>query len=1245
MSDNMLFLSNSINDPEEDLIGFDTYVTKLDNAIDAGAQMIAITSPFGSGKSSIIELLKRKRKNNKREKFLNVQMWSELSDLKSEKKVPELHRNFLYQIGSSISAKKGTYINRRLSNNYGLLKLHVNRPKYWMAIIFSAIAIILGWVIKKNKDFVLEYIPKLNEIIDYLPVVLFGFAIVLLFFVVTGAEIIFSSKNSEKQREIEADEIIDLYRNEIINERGKVLSFICNVLRKICFVRRIPILMGMKYIVIIEDLDRTDDDEAVIHFLKELRKYYIPVNQDNSSYHNKVIFVINIKPESSVVKNDDKEKSIVDESALESSNKNEIIEENYSEKTMDENRIDLLYSKLFDYVLNLQTINIIDYDVVLCALLQENISYIEKHSLKTNTEKLSDIQGMQWMTHGKNVNIREIKNRLNLTTVIFETLKERFPGMEERIDFRKCAVAAYVLTEYEKEFSLTNDNTFDKLIEVQIRKKLDEKITVEMLKTNNIEYAKTIYELICSRLIGGDYRMYFYNYPKKSKIYSNDELNIQNAILYGIMCKNFNFVAEKVVESKSDIVQESLKKLRQLELPLPQTVIKTEALFLSAIQFEYEAVLKMFERMNVNEASLDKNISNILSILKYDPERKIYNAEIFRGFCNVWEKIFSETHILKLREVLCYELKNEVLMFENLFAGEHSVITPREMEMLSFDNSLTLLNIESKNFSVAHVKYVVDRFNALINKTEEIYQKVIKILEGACNLFSVVEVADFLLDFMIEINKIVPEFENAIYELLINSDAEYENDGIDEERKNNLFLKYRKLIDSLEAKDLSCDILDHIDNMENLQGLFDYSPKVAQALYDNQYYLMSVLIRIEKNIDIDFSDQQVVLNIKKNVEWLKKREVLVLKIRKQILIKASNLNEYLFLFSDDFPLVSNKEFVLLTQNPTISIANVLDYIPNKCITEEAVEYISRYFNKAFVNNNTAFDVIKSLDKYSEKIIVAFFEKIDFSHAFLFYTFAYSKKKLIKKLFFYQLKLDTYDGKLKFMELTKYLDEEFELALLNNMNSVMEERYVSLVRKKLGTSPIKSSTIKILNSFSNIYVFAPNSGVNEKMLEEKEYIYYIVSTTLYAKKFVMMEDKKELLWPVYVEIYTNPSKYSQTRAYMKYNRDFLDRIIETGIFVDFADSVLETLSLTKQSENLISCIFERSNNFAIKYFSSLELGFTDHGAAKMFVEKLAMDQNKTILINNSVRDNIYDMLVDPALKSKYTKLRKNAGCKY
>ena len=73
MDEKMLFLSNSIDDPSKDLIGFDTYARKLDDAINTGAKMIAITSPFASGKTSIIELLKKQRKKNKREKFLNIQ--------------------------------------------------------------------------------------------------------------------------------------------------------------------------------------------------------------------------------------------------------------------------------------------------------------------------------------------------------------------------------------------------------------------------------------------------------------------------------------------------------------------------------------------------------------------------------------------------------------------------------------------------------------------------------------------------------------------------------------------------------------------------------------------------------------------------------------------------------------------------------------------------------------------------------------------------------------------------------------------------------------------------------------------------------------------------------------------------------------------------------------------------------------------------------------------------------------------
>lgn len=55
--DSLVFMNTPITSADEDVIGFSTYVEKLDAAITAGGQMIALTSPFGAGKTSIVELL------------------------------------------------------------------------------------------------------------------------------------------------------------------------------------------------------------------------------------------------------------------------------------------------------------------------------------------------------------------------------------------------------------------------------------------------------------------------------------------------------------------------------------------------------------------------------------------------------------------------------------------------------------------------------------------------------------------------------------------------------------------------------------------------------------------------------------------------------------------------------------------------------------------------------------------------------------------------------------------------------------------------------------------------------------------------------------------------------------------------------------------------------------------------------------------------------------------------------------
>lgn len=216
MSNNekMIYLNTPITTKENDIIGLSVCADKLSDAIDEGAQMIAITSPFGSGKTSVIDLLQEKRGDNKKEHILKIPMWSQLHQL--ENRTNELHRNFLYQISSLINHKRGTYISRRLSNNYGLLALHANKIHSW---VFFTIILLFGcaaWCVDHFSEDFERLIPIFKDKSGYVVVALIVIAIYIGILVLTRSEIIFSSQKSEKERTIEEDEIIDLYRTEIL---------------------------------------------------------------------------------------------------------------------------------------------------------------------------------------------------------------------------------------------------------------------------------------------------------------------------------------------------------------------------------------------------------------------------------------------------------------------------------------------------------------------------------------------------------------------------------------------------------------------------------------------------------------------------------------------------------------------------------------------------------------------------------------------------------------------------------------------------------------------------------------------------------------------------------------------------------------------------------------------------------------------------------------------------------------------
>ena len=117
-----VYINQPISNLNNDAINMTSYVDELESAINAGAKSIAVTSTFGSGKSSLIKLLE-KRYCKLFTKFCYINMWSHLND---DCDNIALHKTFLYQFANQISNKKGQYISKRLNENYGLFNLRAN---------------------------------------------------------------------------------------------------------------------------------------------------------------------------------------------------------------------------------------------------------------------------------------------------------------------------------------------------------------------------------------------------------------------------------------------------------------------------------------------------------------------------------------------------------------------------------------------------------------------------------------------------------------------------------------------------------------------------------------------------------------------------------------------------------------------------------------------------------------------------------------------------------------------------------------------------------------------------------------------------------------------------------------------------------------------------------------------------------------------------------------------------------------
>ena len=1160
-----VILNRPIENEENDWIGVSVYVDKIKSAIEQGANMIAITSDFGSGKSSLISLLEKrieKIKYNKvlcfrkKYKLYKINMWNVLNN-NSDTTSIELHKSFVYNLSSQMSRRKGSYISKRLSKNYGLFKIDTGRISTKILFFIALLALGIGEGIRRFNSQLNAMFPNCVGMFSVIKYLAYVIASILIFILVINTDIIFSTRKSEGNREIDENTIIDFYRNNIIWS-----------------------ILPRHIIIVIEDLDRTDKDQVVLEFLKELRKYYVP--ERKRFLEKKVTIIVNIKPEAMLCNSGNNDEHI--------------------------------YPKFFEYIIDLKKINIDNYDSILEGILIEHREELERYNIIKLGENIdiNRIPGMNWIIRGKSLDIREIKERLMNALLIYGTLIDKFGN--EGIEFEKCAVVAYVTTEFSVEFYKTDDRKFEELVEKFISGELvDEEDYEKALFGDEVtqkqrDYVREIKNLIENKHIDSTYRTYFYNYPKKSKIYNTNERIIQNAIIYKEDIRNpenFNKILESV---NSNIINEALDKVVSLNLALPMCVIEYEKIYLEALK-NYEAeTIDVIAGLDYSDNNIKKTLTKIKRLLDFDSLRTIYNKRIAQVIAEQWNNI-DVSRILDIRKMLCDNFSEEICWYKQLFFGDNILITKDEINLIgNLENILELVDYANDSEDRIEVYEAIHNQiceNACIG---DIYNNFYTSIydNGGANY-----IADYICDYFGAIDYIDENLENIV---------------IDEIESGNI--ASRKYIETIErVSDCNEKISENIVKINWTKGL---SKKILTKLRESEEWYYFVINAAEENIElIDFEKNEIVEIIVNNVEnFIADNTNAWNSIRRKVLKSHILISKYISIFDSEYQIISDEEL-----NSICEIDDAIEVLKMNEIDLTMVEYISDYFGKKYRKSSETYAILKyvlGLEKDVSKEIFCHLNMDNVRYRLM------SKAKRMEIIQLYNKRdiLNSVNEILKYMEIVKFADDYLnrKIKTIISGDEELGKRYITIVNRM---DKIEHSTIDNILNMETKYAYS--NIINNKLYDQKEYITYVISVTLGKRKFEIEENRRNILWNTYKKIFVG-GIYKNTIGYMIKNIDFIRQLFEEKVYLEVEKERLLAFNKILQTKDIIIYIFGKDEETITEYFSNT-IGFADKNAASTFVDEI--EKQSKLLVSRKIYNNIHDKLVDPVLKGKYTRCQRKA----
>ncbi len=1171
------YLNRPIVDEEHDWIGMAEYADYLKAAIDRGAEMIAVTADFGTGKSSLIQLLKKKC-TPWYYRIFEVDLWCHLEPvyqteengkqaIEGQTGAAEIHKAFLYQLANQISSRLGDYVSKRMSENYGLLQLRIGHIWLGAVVVMGVICLGAGKIVLETAKLLEEQYEALEGLTGPLSITLSVLGVLCLWFVLSHSEILFSSKVSEGSRKWRDLDTAELFHNQILKRR--------------------PLSWWKRIIIIIEDLDRSNDMSGVSQFLKEMRKYYLAPRKQYrffKCWNKRITFVVNIKQETSL---------------------------------LDEKMDPQLYPKVFDFILDLKKINIDNYDQILEGLLLEKADELQKLGLlkeKATGETVMAIPGMQWMIRGQFLDVREVKNRLNTALLLYASLCGKFG--EEKISFEKCAVVSYVSLAFPEECQRMKDHTLDELMKGYLCGTCTEVEEFhKILGEENEEYAKEIHLLVQGHQIDGSYRTYFYNYPKGSHLRSLEEELVYNVILYPndmVRPDDLEELLHRIKKDAPETLQEAFERLKALKISFPVIVLESPELFAYALKKERKGTLELIGGLE-EIFGIEEAVTVLIKMLQFSNRKEYVEATFVDELCDVWNKEYTPQFRRILRLKLCEEFPGEILLYGKLFRRNDAPMNIHEIN--AFIDVRYILKLfcntedmwETESLLLIHQRILVEKaWGSDVEKCNQFYQFLVE-AEGVKKE----ETLNMLLEYMKACGCIWESLEEILVTLLQEYTQYHE--------------QYIELLNQIASSEWTEYIVTSVQTLQLMKGL---SENACNKLWDSEMYPEYLYHMIPDNLSkIPFETPQVIeaysaietnlYNIDMDL-WFAVRVHLICNYENQLI-------NYKYLFGYDNPFPVEDELLMVRNIPVF-----LGLFEPEKISEQQVEVLDKWFGNSYRSSQTAFAIFQFLCRMPEGICKELFYKMDLQ-VVNYKRMAKNKKAEIRAKMTSILNLEDPEEAINYMAHIGEVDEVLERIIGRELqdDESLRNRYVALINRL--NKPSKQT---IANVAKITWLFGYCEEIEKELYEKKEYGKYVSSRVLKDKKFEIEEEKRETLWPTYVAILRSTA-YGTVKTTIAKNREFLRQVMKQRGYKGMRQENRKFFTIIYQDTECLKDAEEYGEDFLEEYLSKIS-GFQNEDAAKEFLR--IMQEHPKLRGNAGIYENVHGKLVSPVLKRKYTRLK-------